>query len=487
MVCVIATFGLAGPATAKTFGTNVVTLIEHVDTFNIEANKLTAPGAKLEYYGHHLPTLLTEVDSVGAMARTELANKPKDRQSASFASIAAATKDYSDQGRQTLDAVATTNEALFVSALQRMSPSASVLDQALSDYRVRYQDILIDDPYWKVTLTVGIALAVLVVAHFLTWLFGRRSTLMQRECRRSRARLTGRAALASLMNAAGPQLFRIPAAATSVGVRSGMVAVSVASLAFYVIGKTQQHMLVRELKRQDAVPEKAPPEAPKRPLWAPEENSVTQYIIPIGDIAPLSMPNDGVLLLGDFLRTGDEEAPNWHVEPSLVAAAVSGGVVYAAPAVVTASPLRPVDPPAGPSFAPAMTPTGRPMPPPPPMRAPDPAPVRLAVPAAARSSMPPPPPGFTPFQSPPPPSAAATSPPPPPPASATSPPPPPPPPPHGSPPPPPPPAGLPMAPAMAAPLAAPAPIAAGSVPGSPGGGPPPPPPLPRRRARPQDA
>jgi hypothetical protein len=260
-----------------------------------------------------------------------------------------------------------------------------------------------------------------------------------------------------------------------------MAAVSMASLAFYLIGKTQQHMQVRNMKREAAIPETAPPEAPKRPLWAPEENSVTQYIIPVGDIVPLSMPNDGVLLLGDFLRTGDEEAPNWHVEPSLVAAAVSGGVVYAAPPVVAASPIRPVYPSAGPSFAPAMSPTGRPMPPPPPMGPADQAPVRLAVPAGLRPSMPPPPPAFTPGQpafAPAPPAFMPLQPPPPPPPASTTPPPPPPPPPASSPPPPPPP---PPGPSPAPAMNAPAPVAAGPVPGSPGGGPPPPPPLPRRR------
>ncbi len=471
MVFVIATFGLAGPASAKTFGTNVVTLIDHIDTFNVEAGKLAATADKLQYYGDNLPRLITEIDSVGAQARTELASNPKDRQATKFSYIATAAKDFTDHGRDTVNAVATGNEALFVNALQRMSASTSVLDSALNEYRVRYQDILVDDPFWKVTLAVGIALGVLLVLHALTWLFGRRSTLMERERRRSRGRLTGRAALASLMNGAGPQLYRIPAAATSVGVRAGMAAVSIASVAFYAIGKTQQHMHVRHLKREAAVPQEAPPEPPKRPLWAPEENKVTQYIIPVGDIAPLAMPNDGVLLLGDFLRTGDEEAPNWHVEPSLVAAAVSGGVVYAAPPVAPhASPVLAAIPSPVPGFTPAMTLSGPPMPPPPPMGAPDPSPVRLAVPTAVRPSMPPPPPRFTP----PPPPPASTAPPPPPASTA------PPPPPHASAPPPPPPMGAPITP----PAAVPPPVSTVPAPGSPGGGPPPPPPLPRRRRPP---
>jgi hypothetical protein len=472
IVGVLATFGLAGPASAKTFGTNLVTLVGHVDTFNADTSKIIPIADKLLYYADHLPALLAEVDSVGAAAQTEVSTD--ERQATTLRHITAAAKDYSAHGNDTLNAVATGNQALFVAAVQRMSPSATVLDSALDDYRVPYQDLLVDDPLWKVTLAVGIVLAVVLVAHLLTWLFGRRSTLMDRERRRSRARLTGRAVLASLMNGAGAQLYRVPGAATSVGVRAGMAAVSVASLAFYLIGKTQQHMLVRNLKREGIVPDKVVAVETKRPNWAPEENSVTQYIIPVGDIAPISRPNDGVLLLGDFLRTGDEEAPTWHVESSLVAAAVTGGTVRSVSAAATPAPVRYGDPPAGPSFPPAMTPTGRPMPPPPP-GVNDEAPVRIAVPAAMRSGMPPPPP--PPMAAPPAaaPALAAT------PTAAT---------PMAAPPMAAPPMSAPaMAPGLPAPgptpaaAPVPAPIAVIPGPGSPGGGPPPPPPLPRRRSQ----
>ena len=295
----LATFGLASPVSAKTFGTNLVVLVGHVDTFNAEVGKIVPIADKLLYYSEHLPAILAEVDALGAAAQSEFASNPGDRQAAIFSYIASAAKDYSSHGQDTLGAVATGNQALFMAAVQRMSSSGTILDKALAEYHVPYQDLLVDDPFWKVTVAVGIVLAFLLVTHALMWLFGKRSTLMDRERRRSRARLTGRALLALLMNAAGPQLYRIPGAATSVGVRAGMAAVSVASLAFYLIGKTQQHMLVRNLKREGHVPDKAAPAAVKRPDWAPAENSVTQYIIPVGDIAPISRPNDGVLLLGD--------------------------------------------------------------------------------------------------------------------------------------------------------------------------------------------
>jgi hypothetical protein len=193
------------------------------------------------------------------------------------------------------------------------------------------------------------------------------------------------------MNAAGTQLYRVPDAATSTGVRAGMAAVSVASLVFLLIGEIHQHVVVGRTKHSEAVHHpNLVQDAPKRPNWAPAENTVTQYIIPVGDIAPLTTPNDGVLLLGDFLRTGDEEAPTWHVEPSLVAAAVAG-TGSAPPPAVAAAPTRLAAASAAPSFAPTMSPTGRPIPPPPPMAAPDP-PVRIAVPVAMHAPPPPPPP-----------------------------------------------------------------------------------------------
>ena len=56
-----------------------------------------------------------------------------------------------------------------------------------------YLNLLVDDPYWKVTLTIGITLAALSAVHILMWLFGKRATLDDRERRRWRARVARRA------------------------------------------------------------------------------------------------------------------------------------------------------------------------------------------------------------------------------------------------------------------------------------------------------
>ena len=59
------------------------------------------------------------------------------------------------------------------------------------------------------------------------------------------------------MNAAGPQLYLISGAATSIGVRAGMATISGVSLLFYLIGKFQQHIAVRQLKAAAATPDKS--------------------------------------------------------------------------------------------------------------------------------------------------------------------------------------------------------------------------------------
>jgi hypothetical protein len=446
VVFIAASLAMAGPASAKTFGTKVVLLVDHFKTFYANGNKLVEAGAVLRYFADEFPALLDEVDSVALAAQSEAASNPSDPQAAVIGRIGTTAKDFATAGRRLLAAGVAGDQLQFLSRAKDLGPSAAEFDIALGAYRVSYASLLVDDPYWKVTLGVGVALAVMFAMHVVTWLLGKRSTLTQRERRRSRAGLAGRAALASLMNVAGTQLYRIPGAATSTGVRAGMAAVSVASMVFLLIGEIQQHIALRRTKDSDVLhhPIAAAYNAPKRPNWAPAETSVTQYIIPVGDIAPLAKPNDGVLLLGDFLRTGDEEAPSWHVEPSLVAAAVSGAG-YTLPPSVAAAPTRPAVPSSSssssPSFAPNMSPTGRTIPPPPPMAAPDP-PVRMAVPVAMQA---PPPPPSTGLAAPPMPSAM---------------------------PPPPMPSPLPSGPApQSAPLSA-VPVAVG---------PPPPPPLPRRR------
>lgn len=370
LLALVTVLVVAAPADAKTFATTVVHFRIRINDLTDTAAKITDDGARADYYGDHLPEVLGIVDDLATSAAAFVSSHPDDGQVEVVARIGAAARAYGGDARALKTAVDADDTAGALRALRRLVPDSAALTSAVNEYRAPLRDVMIDDPYFRASAVIGAVLALLFVAYVLTWVLSKRSTILERERRHARARLAGRAFIGALMIMGAAQLYRVPDSITSIGVRAGCLAIAVGALVFFVIGEVHHRRVLAGMKVH-GVTAAAPPPSPKGPKWAPQESTVTQHIIPVGDIVPLSTPNDGVLLLGDFLRTGDEDTAAWHVEPSLVAAAVSGAAVVPAPTPAPAP--RPVD---------AMhAATVRDIPPPPPPgRHSSPGPLPMAVP-----------------------------------------------------------------------------------------------------------
>lgn len=308
-VALVAALVFARPAAASSVASHILGEREAIGRYRQDLDIQVSIDRQLSFLRSHAATVESGATVLADRIDAELRGDPAVDHADELAAVSRAARDFVTGTQRALDALDAENidgERVVHEALN----VAHAFGSALEAYPITWLDRIVFAPTLTVVLGAGVVVAALALGHAVVWVTARRETWAQRDLCRLHADSFRRASITALVDAL--MLFVL---VTRHSLDNDALVVVAAVLAVGGLGTT----IASELRKRPAAAwlkehdrrgiSMSGPRLDARP-WAPAEPVVVRHDAPIVPLLPAERLGEGVVLLGEGLRTdADDREP----------------------------------------------------------------------------------------------------------------------------------------------------------------------------------